>query len=138
MALAADSQRDRAVAALRRHYQAGRLEVEEFAERAERALRARTTGELRAAMRGLPRVGEALERGREAAGVAAYLAVLAIVWVVGSVVLLGALGLALAFGSGGIGLIVLSCAWLLFTALLWLAGRRRLRLPPRRLPARRA
>src|SRR5438552_231303 len=83
MGLAADSQRERAVAALRRHYQAGRLEVEDFAERAERALRARTTGELRAALRDLPRLGEAVERGRAAAGAAAYIAVLAFAWILG-------------------------------------------------------
>ena len=135
--LAADSQREQAVAALRRHYQAGRLEVEEFADRAERALRARTTGDLRAALRGLPRVGEAIERGRAAAGVAAYLAVLGFVWIVGSIVFLGALGIALALGAAGTGLVVLSVGWLVFTALLWLAGRRRLRLRLR-LPARRA
>jgi hypothetical protein len=131
VALAADSQRERAVATLRRHYQAGRLEVEDFAERAERALRARTTGDLRAALRDLPRLGEALEQGRAAAGVAVYVAVLAFVWVVGSIVFLGALGVALAFGSGGPGFLVLGVGWLLFTALLWLAARRRLRL---RLP----
>ena len=132
MALAADSQRERAVAALRRHYQAGRLELEDFAERAERALEARTTGELRTALRDLPRAGEALERGRAAAGDAAYLAVLAFAWIVGSVVLLGALGVALAFGSGVAAIFVLGAAWLVFSGLLWLAGRRRLRLRARR------
>jgi hypothetical protein len=132
MGLAADSQRERAVAALRSHYQAGRLEVEDFAERAERALRARTTGELRAALHDLPRLGEAVERGRAAAGAAAYIAVLAFVWILGSIVFLGALGVALALGSAGTGLLVLSLAWLVFTAFLWLAGRRRLRLPARR------
>ena len=106
--------------------------MEEFAERAERALRARTTGDVRAALRDLPRLGEALERGRTAAGDAAYLAVLAFAWVVGSVVFLGALGVALAFGSGGIAFLVLGLAWLLFSGLLWLAGRRRLRLRARR------
>jgi hypothetical protein len=130
VALAADNQRERAVATLRRHYQAGRLEVEEFADRAERALRARTTGDLRAALRDLPRLGETLERGRAAAGVAGYVAVLVFVWIAGSIVFLGGLGVALLAGSGG-GLLVLSLVWLLFTAFLWVAGRRRVRL---RLP----
>jgi hypothetical protein len=125
VALAADSQRERAVETLRRHYQAGRLEVEEFAERAERALRARTTGELRAALRDLPRLGDAIERGRAAAGDAAFVAVLALAWIVGSVVLLGALVVALVAGSGT-ALLVLALAWLGFSGLLWLAGRRRL------------
>jgi hypothetical protein len=132
VALAADSQRERAVATLRRHYQAGRLEVEDFAERAERALRARTTGDLRAALRDLPRLGEAFERGRTAAGDAAYLAVLVLAWVVASVVFLGALGVALAFGSSSVALLVLGLAWALFSGFLWLAGRRRLRLRDRR------
>jgi Flp pilus assembly protein TadB len=132
VALAADSERERAVIALRRHFEAGRLEVEEFAERAERALRARTTADLRAALRDLPRLGNALERGRAAAGAAAYVAVLAVVWIVGSTVLLGALGISFLFGSAGIAAVFLSLAWLVFSALLWLAGRRRLRLPRRR------
>ena len=134
MALAADRERERAVLALRRHYEAGRLEVEEFAERAELALRARTTGELRRALRDLPRfaVGDAIERGRAAAGDAAYAAVLVFAWMLGSFVLLAALGVAFLAGSGGGALAVLSLAWVVFTALLWLAGRRRLRLRGRR------
>ena len=134
MALAADRERERAVLALRRHYEAGRLEVEEFAERAELALRARTTGELRRALRDLPRfaVGDAIERGRAAAGDAAYAAVLVFVWMFGSFVLLAALGFAFLVGSGGSALLVLSLAWVVFTGLLWLAGRRRLRLRGRR------
>ena len=131
MALAADTERERAVLTLRRHYEAGRLQMEEFAERAEQALRARTTGELRAALRDLPRVGDALERGRAAAGDAAYVAVLVFAWIVGSVVLLGGLAVALATGSGT-ALVVLLVAWLGFSALLWVAGRRRLRVRTRR------
>jgi hypothetical protein len=127
MALAADSQRERALVTLRRHYQAGRLEVEEFAERAERALRARTTGDLRAALRDLPRFGEALERGRAAAGDAAFIGLLVFAWMFGSFVMLAALGIAFLAGAGGGALLVLSLAWLVFTGLLWLAGRRRLR-----------
>ena len=132
MALVADTQRERTVATLRRHYQAGRLEVEEFAERAERALRARTTGDLRAALRDLPRLGETLERARLAAGDAAYIGVLVFAWMVGSFVMLAALGLALLAGSGGGAFLVVGLAWLVFTGLLWLAGRRRLRLRSRR------
>jgi hypothetical protein len=132
VALAADSQRERAVQTLRRHYQAGRLEVEEFAERAERALRARTTGELRAALRDLPRLGDAIERGRAAAGDAAFLALLGLAWFVGSIVFLAALLGALVFGSGGAALLALPLAWLGFSGLLWLAARRRRRLRARR------
>ena len=131
MALAADRERERAVLALRRHYEAGRLEVEELAERTELALRARTTGEVRAALRDLPRLGDAIERGREAAGDAAFVAMLVFAWIVGSVVLLGALVVALVMGSGT-ALVVLLVASLGFSGLLWLAGRRRLRLRARR------
>ena len=137
MALAADQERERAVLALRRHYEAGRLEVEEFAERAELALRARTTGELRRALRDLPRfaVGDAIERGRAVAGDAAFVAVLVFAWIVGSVVLLGALAVALVAGSGTAGVVLLA-AWVAFSALLWLAGRRRLRVRARSAAAR--
>jgi hypothetical protein len=111
--------------------------VEEFAERAELALRARTTGELRRALRDLPRfaVGDAVERGRAVAGDAAFVAVLVFAWIVGSVVLLGALAVALVAGSGTAGVVLLA-AWVAFSALLWLAGRRRLRVRARSAAAR--
>lgn len=54
MFLVADADRERGLALLRRHYAEGRLTVEELAERVDAAARARTTTELRTALRDLP------------------------------------------------------------------------------------
>ena len=51
---ASDADRDRAIAELREHVAAGRLTLEEFSERVERATSARTLGELEALGRDLP------------------------------------------------------------------------------------
>ena len=51
---ASDAERARAVAALRRHYAAGRLETHELEERVEGAYSARWRGELRSLLRDLP------------------------------------------------------------------------------------
>jgi hypothetical protein len=50
-----DDDRERVVAALHRHAQAGRLDPTELDERVEQALNARTFGELEALTRDLPR-----------------------------------------------------------------------------------
>lgn len=50
----ADADRDRALAELSEHFQAGRLTQDEFDERSGRALRARTGDELRALFTDLP------------------------------------------------------------------------------------
>lgn len=49
-----DAERDRAAQALRHHYAAGRLELDELAERVERVHAARTVAELRSPLRDLP------------------------------------------------------------------------------------
>ncbi len=51
---ASDAERDRAVASLREHCAAGRLTLEEFAERVDEAYAARTLAELEAVTRELP------------------------------------------------------------------------------------
>jgi hypothetical protein len=51
---ASDADRERAVAALQRHTAAGRLSLDEFAERVDRALAARTHADLVAITRDLP------------------------------------------------------------------------------------
>jgi Domain of unknown function (DUF1707) len=53
---AADADRDRVVDQLREHHAAGRLDVEEHHERMERALSAKTFGDLDALMADLPRI----------------------------------------------------------------------------------
>jgi hypothetical protein len=50
-----DADRDRAIAELSEHYQAGRLTTEEFEDRTGRALQARTTTDLAALFTDLPR-----------------------------------------------------------------------------------
>ena len=50
-----DADRDRAIAELSEHYQAGRLTAEEFEDRAGRALQARTTADLADLFTDLPR-----------------------------------------------------------------------------------
>ena len=52
---ASDAERESCASALRHHYEAGRLEADEFEERIALAHRARTRGELRALLRDLPR-----------------------------------------------------------------------------------
>jgi Domain of unknown function (DUF1707) len=54
---ASDADRDRAAAALREHLAAGRLTVEEFDERLDRAYAAKTLGELDEIMADLPAAG---------------------------------------------------------------------------------
>jgi DUF1707 SHOCT-like domain len=51
---ASDADRDRAASLLREHYAAGRLNPEEFADRLEQALRAKTVGEIDALLSDLP------------------------------------------------------------------------------------
>jgi F0F1-type ATP synthase assembly protein I len=51
---ASDADRERTVAALERHTTAGRLSLEEFAERVDRALACRTRADLAAVVRDLP------------------------------------------------------------------------------------
>ena len=50
-----DADRDRAIAELSEHYQAGRLTTEEFEDRTGRALQARTAADLAALFTDLPR-----------------------------------------------------------------------------------
>lgn len=52
--LAADADRERAIAALNQHFQAGRITVDELSDRIGRALAARTYGDVDAVMIGLP------------------------------------------------------------------------------------
>ena len=127
MALAGDLQRERAVATLRRHYLQGRLELDELADRTERALKARTTEDLRATLRDLPRVGEVVERARGALGLAARLLALAALWLFGSVFLLASLGVALLAHEGGLVLLAFPFLWLALTVAVWAQARRRLR-----------
>jgi hypothetical protein len=119
VALAADGQRERTVAVLRRAYLEGRLRSEEFAERTGRALAARTTAELRELVRDLPWLAEV-------AGRAARYATLAVIWLVGSIVLcLAFVAALLPGGMSGTEALVFPLAWAILTAGAWRAARRR-------------
>ena len=64
---ASQDERDRVVDQLRTHAGEGRLELDELEERIDRALRARTRGELTALLRDLPRLGSKAYDGRRRA-----------------------------------------------------------------------
>lgn len=53
---ASDAERDRAVAELSEHYQAGRLTLAEFDERSDQALRAKVGADLAVLFKDLPRI----------------------------------------------------------------------------------
>jgi hypothetical protein len=87
---ASDDDRDRLVEQLQRHAVAGRLSMDEYAERVDRALIARTHGELAAVMHDLPAestVDEALDH-REGARqlIVAFLVALLVLAVLGAAV----------------------------------------------------
>jgi DUF1707 SHOCT-like domain len=125
MALAADAQRERTVGVLRRAYIEGRLQTEEFTERAGRALEARTTGELRALVRDLPWLGDVVAGARDIAMRVALLAALGFFWTVASLVLLIAFVVALlAGGMSGSESLVFPLAWVGLTWAVWRAARR--------------
>jgi Flp pilus assembly protein TadB len=128
MVLAGDADRERAVTSLREHFAGGRLTLEELSDRTELALHARSRGELRDALAGLPRfnagpVVEAAVRG-------ALLVLLTGVWLVFSFLLLVTLALTLVIHGPSVTLLVgLLAVWLLPTFLL---SRRWHRALPRR------
>jgi Domain of unknown function (DUF1707) len=61
-----DPERERAAAALRKHYVEGRLSLEELSDRTGRALSAGSRAELRSALSDLPMLPELLAQGRSA------------------------------------------------------------------------
>ena len=70
-----DPERERATAALRKHYVEGRLSLEELSDRTGRALMASSRAELRTALSGLPMLPDARElvaQGRLAVRSAAH------------------------------------------------------------------
>jgi len=127
VALAADAQRERALASLRNHYLQGRLDADELALRADRALRARTTADLSAALHDLPRRGEVVERARVIARLVGFVAALTAFWVAASLFLLVTLVVLALAGTGGDELLAVPAVWLLMSAALVLYGARRLR-----------
>ncbi len=135
MHLVADRDRDRVSASLRRHYERGRLTVEELAERMEVAVRARTDVELRAALRDLPApwaraelAPVAAEAGRLATRALLFCA-LAAAWSVVSLVLLVVFLVVLAADVSAATELAVPLSWAALTFLLWRAWQK-----PRRPP----
>jgi Domain of unknown function (DUF1707) len=130
MHLVADRDRDRVSASLRRHYLLGRLTLEELSERVELALRARSDGELRAALRGLPAPWHPSELApvADAAGRFArrafLLVVLGSLWVTVTFVLLVALLLALATDASTETQLAIPILWAGSTWVAWRTWRR--------------
>jgi len=131
--IAGDHERERATAALRRHYASGRLSVDELTHRTGIALAATSHADLRRALRGLPfgrweptwsvyLPGQRLVRRarRWALGLAALA-----MWAVMScvLVLLSALALAIS-GPSLTEAIAFLFVWLLASGALWGAWRR--------------
>ena len=120
--------RDGAAEALRRHYVNGRLTLEEFSDRLRIALKARRGWELRRALWGLPPVwrdADELRRIAREAQRRVVMAVVAMLWVVASLVLLLSFGMsAIVDGPTTGDVIGYPVAWLVVTVLAWQARRR--------------
>lgn len=118
-----DADRERAVAELREHFASGRLTLDDFSSRTERALAARSRTDLRAALTGLPMSPDHLvERGRavfSAAGRVAAVAVFTAAYLCFSLVLLLTLALTLLLhGASSTALLAILVVWLVPTYLL--------------------
>ena len=117
MARAGDAERERAAERLREHFVGGRLSVDELEERVGMALKARSTWDLRRALRGLPELAgqtfvQVVLRG-------AALVVLTGAWIAFSFVLLFVLGLTLLIeGASVVALLAFLVVWLVPTLLL--------------------
>jgi Domain of unknown function (DUF1707) len=140
MHLVGDADRERSLARLRRHYAEGRLSVEELDDRAGALTGARTTRELRVALRDLPNglleselvprlaalrsssVGEAVAGRLVRAAVAVMLVV---VWLWTSLVLFVAMGVLLLVAGVSLGAAAaFTLAWAAVTWLSWRIWRR--------------
>jgi Domain of unknown function (DUF1707) len=138
--LVGDADRERGLAGLRRHYAEGRLSVEELDDRAGVLTGARTTRELRVALRDLPNgllESELVPRlvalrsssvGEAVAGRLARVAVavtLLVVWLWASLVLLVAMGVwQLVAGPSRGAAAAFTLAWAAVTWLSWRIWRR--------------
>jgi len=119
MAAPAEAQRDRAVAVLKRAYAEGRLELEEFSERSDRVLRARSMTELRLQLRGLLADDwgrRARRAGRVAAAVVVWFFVSSFLFVTGVVTLI--------VTHASVWTLLFPLVWVLVTALAWREVRR--------------
>jgi len=128
VALVSTTERDGAAEALRRHYVNGRLTLDEFSDRMRIALKARRGWELRRALWGLPpawRDADEVRRVAREVKRRIVMAVVAMLWVLASLVLLLSFGVgALMHGPTTGDVVGYPVAWLVVTALAWQARRR--------------
>ena len=129
MGLIGDRDRERAAAALRRHYLAGRLSVDELGDRTELAVRARSDRDLRRALRDLPPAWRDLQElvapAANAVVRAGVLLGLVSVWIFASLVLLIAFAVAAAVdGASTAEVVGFPLAWLAIGYGLWRVWRR--------------
>jgi hypothetical protein len=110
-----DAERERAVAVLRRHYAAGRLNADELDERLHAALAARFDRDLHGALRELPRRAGVLR--------IAALGLIVSVWIFMSMVLLFAAVAAAVFVHAASVPLALVVAWGVLTAVAYRLGR---------------
>jgi hypothetical protein len=117
MNLAGDRDREHAAASLREHFASGRLTLDEFSQRTELALRARSREELRRALAGLPQlniraIAQTVSRGL-------MLVLFTGAWLVFSFVLLIVFALAIVIhGATGLELASFLLVWLIPTYFL--------------------
>jgi hypothetical protein len=127
VALVGDSERERTVASLRRHFAEGRISVEDLGARAELALGARTHSDLRTALHDLQRPWQdGMERLASAGATARRglrllaLLFLAGVWAVMTLALAIAFAVALAvFGSSLAVVASFTAVWAALSFVLW-------------------
>jgi uncharacterized protein DUF1707 len=127
-----DGERDRAAAVLREHYARGRLTLDELSNRTERVLTARSRGDLRAALAGLPLqpdMRELADNGRRMAQLAlrgVTLLVFTSAYLVFSFLLMFLFAATLLLrGASGLTLLGFLVVWLVPTYLLSRLWRRR-------------
>jgi hypothetical protein len=129
MQLAGDGERERAAASLREHFVRGRLTLEELSERTEVALRARSRGELRRSLDGLPQLK--VRALAQTVTRAAALVLFTGAWLLFSFVLLVVLAVTvLIHGASAIELAGFLLVWLVPTVLLSRLWRRGLTQRP--------
>lgn len=140
MTLVGDADRERALAVLRRHYAEGRLDPDELSSRVHVAAVARSTADVRAALRGLPNglleavlAPRILAAGAALGGAPALrtarriaLAVfVSAVWLFATTALLVAYAISLIVrGPSTLGAGIFAAGWLLVTWVSWHAWRR--------------
>jgi hypothetical protein len=141
--LVGDADRDRALAALRRHYAEGRFDHEELTRRVGVALRARSSNDVGLALRGLPNAmfetlfaprmfaaGSTLAnaRGLRIARRVAWAVIVSAAWLFATTMLGVAYGISLiAVGPSTVVAVVFAGAWALVTLGSWRTWRRRSR-----------